>query len=502
MTIRNAISWMLIVCLASFPPTIVRAQAPYSGGQQPYYQAPRTPTGGAPATTGPTTTRSAGTALKPEELEQIVAPIALYPDSLLAQVLMASTYPLELVQADRWAKQNPSLKASADALNKLTWDASVKSLIDFPQVLTMMSEKLDWTVKLGDAFIADQKAIMDAVQRLRNKAYANGNLKTNKEQVVKVEPGSTTAPAPADGSAPPPQVIVVESSSPSVVYVPTYNPTVVYGAWPYPSYPPAYYYPPGYVAGAALISFGVGVAVGAAWGHAWGGCNWHGGDVDIDVNRNVNFNGNIDREQARANMDNRQAGRDTRQGDRQTGRDTRQGDRQTGRQGGASKFQHDPSHRQGVAYRDSATTEKFRGAQASQQSAASREAYRGRAETGRQDLNRGAADAYRGSAGSGAAQDFRGTGGSGFSGGQSGSRDYSGTRSSGFSGSTSSGSSARAASSRGQTSRSSSSYSGNRSSGGGGGGYSGGGGGSRSGGGGGGASRGGGGGGGRGGGRR
>src|SRR2546423_12751090 len=117
-----------------------------------------------------------------QELDQMLAPIALYPDSLLAQVLMASTYPLEVVQADRWVKENPKLKDSADALNKLTFDPSVKSLLGFPQVLTMMSEKLDWTVKLGDAFLADQKAMMDAVQRLRNKANAQGNLKTGEKQ--------------------------------------------------------------------------------------------------------------------------------------------------------------------------------------------------------------------------------------------------------------------------------------------------------------------------------
>src|SRR5687768_6878940 len=312
MRLREFMAFVLVGCLAFYPPAMVHAQATYSDGQK-YYQAPRATTGPT-AASKPATAPASPQALKPEELEQVVAPIALYPDSLLAQVLMASTYPLEVVQADRWVKQNPSQKDSPDALNKLTWDASVKSLVNFPQVLTMMSEKLDWTVKLGDAFIADQKAIMDAVQRLRGKAYANGNLKSSQEQTVKVEAAPATAPADG-GAAPPPQVVVIESSSPSVVYVPTYNPTVVYGGWPYPSYPPYYYTPPGYVAGTALLSFGVGVAVGAAWGHAWGGCNWHGGEVDIDVNKNVNFNGNINREEARANMDNRQAGRDANQGE-------------------------------------------------------------------------------------------------------------------------------------------------------------------------------------------
>ena len=170
---------------------------------------------------------------KPEELEQILAPIALYPDSLLAQIFMASTYPLEIVQADRWAKQNTTLKADAltAALEKQPWDPSVKSLVNFPQVLTMMSEKLDWTQKLGDAFLAQQKDVMATVQTLRKKAVEAGNLKTTKEQQVIVEK----------------ETIIIQSASPQVVYVPTYNPTVVYGAWPYPAYPPAPYYPPGYV---------------------------------------------------------------------------------------------------------------------------------------------------------------------------------------------------------------------------------------------------------------
>ncbi len=170
---------------------------------------------------------------KQEELDQMLAPIALYPDSLLAQIFMASTYPLEVVQADRWAKQNTTLKGDAltAALEKQPWDPSVKSLVNFPQVLTMMSEKLDWTQKLGDAFLAQQKEVMATVQTLRKKAVDAGNLKTTSEQQVIVEK----------------ETIVIQSASPQVVYVPTYNPTVVYGAWPYPAYPPAPYYPPGYV---------------------------------------------------------------------------------------------------------------------------------------------------------------------------------------------------------------------------------------------------------------
>ena len=291
---------------------------------------------------------------KQEELDQILAPIALYPDDLLSQVLMASTYPLEVVQAERWAKQNKSLKgdALAQALEKQDWDPSVKSLVNFPDVLTMMSEKLDWTQKLGDAFLEQQKEVMDTVQKLRQKADEAGNLKTTSEQKVIVEKETKT--------------IVIEPANPQTVYVPTYNPTVVYGAWWYPAYPPYYYYPPGYVAGAALFSFGVGVAMGAAWGYAWGGCNWHGGDVDIDVNRNTNINNNIDRSKYKD-----KAG-------------TGSG------QGGKGKWQHNPEHRKGVSYRDQGTAQKFNKA-STREATQARESFRGRAEQGRRDLSKGGA---------------------------------------------------------------------------------------------------------------
>ena len=167
---------------------------------------------------------SGGQGFKPEEIDALVAPIALYPDELLSQIFMASTYPLEVVQAGRWARQNQNLKgdALAQALEKQDWDPSVKSLVNFPEVLSKMSDKLDWTQKLGDAFLEQQKEVMDAVQRLRAKAQAAGNLQTTEQQKVIVEE----------------KVIKIEPASPQVVYVPTYNPTVVYGAWPYPAYPP------------------------------------------------------------------------------------------------------------------------------------------------------------------------------------------------------------------------------------------------------------------------
>ncbi|MET0277348.1 MAG: DUF3300 domain-containing protein [Pseudorhodoplanes sp.] len=194
--------------------------------------------------------------LKPEELDQLVAPIALYPDTLLSQVLIASTYPLEVVEAERWAEQNKNLKGDAlkKAVDPKKWDDSIKSLAAVPDVLKMMSDKLDWTQKLGDAVLAQQPDVMDAIQRLRQKAQANDKLKTNKQQKV-----TTTS----QGSQ---NYIAIEPSEPNTVYVPYYDPAVVYGAWPYPSYPPYYFPTPGYIAGGLIatgVAFGVGYAVGA-----------------------------------------------------------------------------------------------------------------------------------------------------------------------------------------------------------------------------------------------
>ena len=152
---------------------------------------------------------------------------------------MASTYPLEIVEAARWSKANPDVTgdAVAGAVQSQTWDPSVKSLCAFPTVLAKMNEKIDWTQKLGDAFLAQQKEVMQAVQILRDKAKETGNLKSTKEVTVKEEPAPAGSPAP--------QTIIIESPDPEVVYVPTYNPAVVYGAWAYPYYPPYSYYPPG-----------------------------------------------------------------------------------------------------------------------------------------------------------------------------------------------------------------------------------------------------------------
>ncbi|MEI5996347.1 DUF3300 domain-containing protein [Paraburkholderia bengalensis] len=291
----------------------------------------------------------AASQMPPQEIEALVAPIALYPDSLLSQVLMASTYPLEIVHAARWVKEHRNLKgeAAVKAVQDQSWDVSVKSLVAFPQVLEPMNDKLDWTQRLGDAFLANQKDVLDAIQRLRVRAQQAGNLTSNAQQKVIVEAPSTQGAPPPQGSAaaPAPQTIVrIEPTNPQVVYVPSYNPTVVYGGWSAPAYPPTYWPPyPAYYPGAALATgFAWGLGIAAA-GAIFGNCNWNSHDVNINVNKATNIDRNFDRTKV---------------------------------EGG--RWQHDAGHRQGVAYRDNATREKYaRGAQG----ADARRDYRGRAGT-------------------------------------------------------------------------------------------------------------------------
>jgi hypothetical protein len=216
--------------------------------------------------------------LKPEELDQLVAPIALYPDNLLSEVLMASAYPLDIVQAERWLKSHKNLKGDQlkAAIAKEDWDDSVKSLMATPDVLAMMSEKLDWTEKLGDAVVDQQPDVMDAIQRLRAKAQANDKLKSTKQQAVTVNE--------VQGK----QVIAIAPTDPDTVYVPYYDPSVVYGAWPYPDYPPYYWPPPPYIGYGLLatgLAFGAGWALSNWWsGGYWGGnINWSGGGNNINI---------------------------------------------------------------------------------------------------------------------------------------------------------------------------------------------------------------------------
>jgi len=210
------------------------------------------------------------------ELDQMLAPIALYPDSLLAQVLMASTYPLEVVMADRWVKEKKGLQGDQlnAELDKQNWDPSVKALVPFPQVLAMMSEKLEWTEKLGDAFLDQQDAVMDTIQKLRQKAEGTGNLKSGKEQKVSTE-GNT---------------IVIEPVNPTVIYVPVYNPSIVYGPWWYPDYPPFWYYPAGYAVVGFAFYFPFFCSVGPFWHHGWGHWNWHHHHVFVNADRHININ--------------------------------------------------------------------------------------------------------------------------------------------------------------------------------------------------------------------
>jgi hypothetical protein len=213
--------------------------------------------------------------LKPEQLEALVAPIALYPDELLANMLAAATYPVEVVEADRWIKEKKNLKGDAlkAEVDKKSWDDSVKALAATPSVLDMMSDKLDWTKSLGDAMLAQQAELMDAIQRLREKAKANNKLSSNKRQKVTVKQQESK------------QVIVIEPTDPDTIYVPYYEPATVYGAWPYADYPPYYFGYPSYIGAgvvAAGIAFGAAWAIGR-WGNYWGGgCNW--GNRNVYVN--------------------------------------------------------------------------------------------------------------------------------------------------------------------------------------------------------------------------
>ena len=280
------------------------------------------------------------------QIDQLVAPIALYPDPLLTQVLMASTYPLEVVEAARWSHDNSMVNGQAlqDAMQTQSWDPSVKALTAVPQTLQMMSDKLDWTQQLGDAFLAQQQDVLAAVQKLRAEAQAAGNLQSTPQQVV------TVAPAPAGVAAsnvPPP--IVIEPVNPDVYYVPVYDPAVAYGAWGYPDYPAFYWSPPGFVA-SSVVSFATGVAVGAA---IWGGCDWWNHNVIINVNRFNVFN------HTNINVAN----------------DT---------------WAHDPAHRHGVPYENASLTRRFGVAN----EAAAREAFRDRADIEHSDVFRDHTDVH------------------------------------------------------------------------------------------------------------
>lgn len=365
-------------------------------------------------------TQQEATNLSADQLDSLVAPIALYPDPLLAQVLAASTYPLELVQLQQWLGKNKNLKdkALADAVEKQPWDPSVQAMAALPDVVKRLVDDIQWTAELGNAFLAQQNDIMDAVQRMRKKAQEKGNLKSTEQMKVETRVVENQ------------QVIVVEQSNPQVVYVPSYDPVVVYGAPAYP-YPPIYYPPAGYYAAGMAISFGVGLAMGAAWGGGWGyNCGWGGGNNNININRNNTFVNNSNRQ----NVGNRPSQQPSR--------------------GGGSNWQHNPQHRGGTPYSNRATANKYggtsRGASASDRQANARQQQSRQQGGGRQQ----AATMDRGSAGGGRqpGASNRAAGG----GDRVGNRQVSGSsggRSPGaFGGSSGSGSAARASSSRGSSS--------------------------------------------------
>lgn len=289
-----------------------------SGGGAPLLAQEPPPTAGSP--------EPEVTEIPSDQLDSLVAPIALYPDSLLAQVLVASTYPLEIVQLHQWLIKHPELKdqALADEVAKQPWDPSVQSMAAMPDVVKRLAEDIQWTTDLGNAFLAQQSEVMDGVQRMRKKAQDNGALESNEQQSVETKQ--------VEGK----QVIIVESSNPEVIYVPSYSPVVVYGPPVYP-YPPIYY--PPYPPGAAFVSFSFGVMWGAAiWGGSCCGCGWGGNDIDINVDNNFN--------RIEHHRDGDRGG-----GDRGGG----------GRGGSGGKWQHDPAHRGAAPYGDRATADRFGG---------------------------------------------------------------------------------------------------------------------------------------------
>ena len=264
---------------------------------------------------------------RPEEIDQMLAPIALYPDALLAQVLAAATYPRGIVSADRFIKDNPRVPGQVltDVARDTDWPPSVKAMLLFPDVLAMMNQHLDWTTNLGDAFLNQQRDVMDSVQRLRQMAYEQGRLATTRETVVRYDART--------------YMIFIEPANSQMVYVPIYDPVVVYGTWRHPDYPPQRYYYPNYSApsNSLAVSFLAGILVGTASG--WGGWDFdwqhHRSNVQVD-----HYNAFIDR--SYANPDRFQIG-----------------------SAGVRTVAYDTQFRKAAGYRDSATAQRFDGRQAS-----------------------------------------------------------------------------------------------------------------------------------------
>jgi len=289
-----------LICIASLSPTVPPLPAQITTEEQ----APKIPN---------------------ERLDALVAPIAVYPDPLLAQTLAASTYPLEVIQLQQWMANNKHLKDEAlvDAVEKQPWDPSVQAMAAFPDVVKLLGDNVAWTMDLGNAFLAQQADVLDAVQRMRAKAQGKGNLQTNPQQTVETQT--------VEGGE---QVIVIEPADPETVYVPSYNPTLVYGdaAYAYPMYYP----PPGYYATRAALLFGAGVILGAAWGGGWGyNCGWGHGKININNNNKYVKNSNRNTNISSGNRPSQQAD--------------------------SGKWQHNPQHRGGAPYGDKGTANKYGG---------------------------------------------------------------------------------------------------------------------------------------------
>jgi Protein of unknown function (DUF3300) len=324
--------------LIAFPGVASAQTKPDTPGAAPTQTNPGASQETNPAAPGPAQMSAAPSApgqsqqlLNSGQLDALAAPIALYPDPLIAEILMASTYPLEVVEAARWLAAHKGLKGAQlkAAVSAQSWDESVKSLTATPSVLQMMNDKLEWTQKLGDAVLAQQADVMGAIQRLRQRAQANKKLASNKQQTVTTQEEAGQ------------QVIDIQPAEPDMLYVPYYDPSVVYGAWPDPEYPPYYFAAPDYIGGdllAAGLAFGGAYALGnwVGGGYRWGGgFNW--GAHNIYVNRPVNLNNAVVR-----------------------------------------NWTHDPVHREGVRYTNPAVAQRFAGARNIGAGPQSRMDFRGR----------------------------------------------------------------------------------------------------------------------------
>ncbi|HQR18742.1 MAG TPA: DUF3300 domain-containing protein, partial [Gemmatimonadales bacterium] len=273
----------------------------------------------APTAAATATAASDSAKLPMAQLEALVAPIALYPDPLLAQTLVAATYPLEIVQLQQWLEKHPGLKdkALADSVAKQPWDPSIQSMAIVPEVVKRLADDIQWTTELGNAFLAQQEDVMDAVQAMRKKAVEKGALTSNEQQKVDTQIVEKQT------------VIVVQPANPEIVYVPSYSPTVVYGPPVYYPYPPIYYPPPP-PPGAYFVAFTVGVMWRSAY---WGGsccyAGWgHGGGNTVIINNNNHFN---------------------------------QINHYGGGGRGNNNWQHNPSHRGGTPYPNQNVSNKYGG---------------------------------------------------------------------------------------------------------------------------------------------